>query len=35
MAAISMSDRGRLFGEIPIGFYLVRRAIEHLEGFPG
>jgi 3'-5' exoribonuclease len=33
--AISMSDHGRLYGEIPIGYYRVRRAIEHLDGFPG
>ena len=32
--AISMSDEGRLFGEIPIGYYVVRRAIEDLDGFP-
>jgi 3'-5' exoribonuclease len=32
--AISMSDHGRLYGEIPIGYYLVRRAIERIEGFP-
>ena len=32
--AISMSDHGRLFGEIPIGYYMVRRAIERLDGFP-
>jgi len=32
--AISMSDHGRLYGEIPIGYYLVRRAIERLDGFP-
>jgi len=32
--AISMSDEGRLFGEIPIGYYLVRRTIEELGGFP-
>jgi 3'-5' exoribonuclease len=32
--AISMSDDGRLYGEIALGYYLVRRAIEHLEGFP-
>jgi 3'-5' exoribonuclease len=32
--AISMSDEGRLFGEIPIGYYMVRRAIEELDGFP-
>jgi 3'-5' exoribonuclease len=33
-AAISMSDHGRLYGEIPIGYYVVRRTIERLEGFP-
>jgi 3'-5' exoribonuclease len=32
---ISMSDDGRLIGEIPLGYYRVRRAIERLEGFPG
>jgi 3'-5' exoribonuclease len=32
--AITMSDHGRLYGEIPIGFYMVRQAIERLEGFP-
>jgi 3'-5' exoribonuclease len=32
--AISMSDEGRLFGEIPIGYYMVRRTIDELEGFP-
>ncbi len=32
--AISMSDHGRLYGEIPIGYYLVRRTIERIEGFP-
>jgi 3'-5' exoribonuclease len=32
--AISMSDRGRLYGEIPLGYYRVRRVIERLEGFP-
>ena len=32
--AISMSDQGRLYGEIPIGYYLVRREIERLDGFP-
>jgi 3'-5' exoribonuclease len=32
--AISMSDRGRLHGEIPLGYYRVRRAIERLDGFP-
>jgi 3'-5' exoribonuclease len=33
-AAIEMSDAGRLQGEIPLGYYRVRRAIEDLEGFP-
>jgi 3'-5' exoribonuclease len=32
--AISMSDQGRLYGEIPLGYYTVRRAIERLDGFP-
>jgi len=32
--AIAMSDHGRLYGEIPIGYYLVRRSIERLDGFP-
>ncbi len=32
--AISMSDHGRLYGEIPIGYYLVRRTIERLDAFP-
>jgi 3'-5' exoribonuclease len=32
--SISMSDSGRLHGEIPLGYYRVRRAIERLEGFP-
>ena len=32
--AISMSDQGRLYGEISIGYYLVRRTIERLDGFP-
>ncbi|MGZ4174518.1 MAG: 3'-5' exoribonuclease YhaM family protein [Solirubrobacteraceae bacterium] len=31
---ISMSDDGRLQGEIPLGYYRVRRAIERLKGFP-
>ncbi|HVE68832.1 MAG TPA: HD domain-containing protein [Solirubrobacteraceae bacterium] len=33
-AAIEMTDAGRLQGEIPLGYYRVRRAIEELEGFP-
>jgi 3'-5' exoribonuclease len=32
--AISMSDHGRLHGEIPLGYYRVRRAIDRLDGFP-
>jgi 3'-5' exoribonuclease len=32
--AIEMSDPGRLFGEIALGYYRVRRAIEELDGFP-
>jgi 3'-5' exoribonuclease len=32
--AIEMSDLGRLYGEIPLGYYRVRRAIEDLDGFP-
>jgi 3'-5' exoribonuclease len=31
---ISMSDPGRLHGEIPLGYYRVRRTIERLDGFP-
>jgi 3'-5' exoribonuclease len=33
-AAIEMSDAGRLQGEIPLGYYRVRRAIEDQPGFP-
>jgi len=33
-AAISMSDHGRLYGEISLGYYRVRRTIERLDGFP-
>jgi 3'-5' exoribonuclease len=32
--AIEMSHEGRLYGEIPLGYYHVRRAIERLDGFP-
>jgi 3'-5' exoribonuclease len=32
--AIAMSDHGRLYGEIPLGYYRVRRTIERLDGFP-
>jgi 3'-5' exoribonuclease len=31
---IAMSDDGRLYGEIPLGYYRIRRAIEDLDGFP-
>ena len=33
-AAIEMSDRGRLQGEIPLGYYRIRTMIERLENFP-
>jgi 3'-5' exoribonuclease len=32
--AIDFTDAGRLLGEIPLGYYLVRREIEGIEGFP-
>ena len=32
--AIELTDAGRLEGEIPLGYYLVRRAIEDVVGFP-
>ncbi len=32
--AIEMTDAGKLQGEIPLGYYLVRRAIEDIPGFP-
>jgi 3'-5' exoribonuclease len=31
--AIDLTDDGRLIGEIPLGYYMVRRAIESIEGF--
>ena len=31
--AIDLTDAGRLSGEIPLGYYLVRRTIETIEGF--
>ncbi len=34
VGGISMSDRGRLQGEITLGYYRVRRTIERLDGFP-
>jgi 3'-5' exoribonuclease len=33
-ARIDLTDAGRLQGEISLGYYLVRRAIEELPGFP-
>jgi len=32
--AIDLSDAGRLQGEIPLGYFRVRRTIEQIEGFP-
>jgi 3'-5' exoribonuclease len=32
--AIEMSDQGRLYGEIPLGYYRVRSMIEGIAGFP-
>ena len=32
-ASIALTDHGKLQGEIPLGYYLVRRAIEDLPGF--
>src|SRR5829696_4422346 len=32
--AIEMTDAGKLLGEIPLGYYRVRRVIEQLPGFP-
>jgi len=32
--AIELTDDGRLHGEIPLGYYLVRRKIEQFDGFP-
>jgi 3'-5' exoribonuclease len=29
-----LSDAGKLHGEIPLGYYRVRRAIEDIRGFP-
>ena len=33
-AAIDLTDDGKLLGEIPLGYYLVRREIEQIDGFP-
>jgi 3'-5' exoribonuclease len=32
--AIELTDRGKLLGEIPLGYYKVRREIERIDGFP-
>ncbi|HSD81418.1 MAG TPA: HD domain-containing protein [Solirubrobacteraceae bacterium] len=32
--AIDMTDAGKLLGEIPLGYYRIRRTIEELPGFP-
>ncbi len=32
--AIDLTDAGRLLGEIPLGYYRIRREIEDLDGFP-
>jgi 3'-5' exoribonuclease len=32
--AIELTDAGKLMGEIPLGYYRVRRAIERIDGFP-
>jgi 3'-5' exoribonuclease len=33
-SGIEMTDEGRLYGEISLGYYRVRRMIERIEGFP-
>jgi 3'-5' exoribonuclease len=32
--AIELTDAGKLLGEIPLGYYMVRRVIEDIDGFP-
>jgi 3'-5' exoribonuclease len=32
--SIEMTDQGRLYGEIALGYYRIRTAVENLEGFP-
>jgi 3'-5' exoribonuclease len=32
--AIELTDQGKLLGEIPLGYYMVRREIERIDGFP-
>ena len=31
---VELTDHGKLLGEIPIGYYLVRRTIDSIDGFP-
>jgi 3'-5' exoribonuclease len=33
-AAIDLTNAGRLQGEIPLGYYRIRREIEDIDGFP-
>jgi 3'-5' exoribonuclease len=33
-SGVTLNDAGKLIGEIPSGYYTVRRAIEHIPGFP-
>jgi len=33
-SAIDLTDAGRLQGEIPLGYYRIRREIEEIDGFP-
>ena len=32
--SIELTDAGKLHGEIPLGYFMVRSEIEHIEGFP-
>jgi 3'-5' exoribonuclease len=32
--AIELTDHGKLLGEIPLGYYKIRREIERIDGFP-
>ena len=32
--SIELTDAGKLHGEIPLGYFLVRREVERIEGFP-
>jgi 3'-5' exoribonuclease len=33
-SGVTLNDAGKLIGEIPSGYYTIRRAIEHVPGFP-